>query len=139
MLLAHGTAKRRPLHPHTLPKPLLTPTTPNPHIPNAAGVADIERGQAALAFAKRYELLAPDALANIKLVEVDYSDPDSLAVRGRVVVVDGDTYVGGKAPDVSGEAVEGVGVGANSDPDSLAVRGQGCGGAWRHICGRQGP
>jgi hypothetical protein len=66
-------------------------------------VADIERGQAALAFAKRYELLAPDALANIKLAEVDYSDPDSfsLAAKGRLVVVDGDTYVGGRAPDVS--------------------------------------
>jgi hypothetical protein len=68
-----------------------------------AGVADIERGQAALAFAKRYELLAPDALANIRLAEVDYSDPDSfsLTAKGRLVVVDGDEYVGGRTPDVS--------------------------------------
>lgn len=68
-----------------------------------AGVADIERGQAALAFAKRYELLAPDALDNIRLAEVDYSDPDSfsLTAKGRLVVVDGDDYVGGRAPDVS--------------------------------------
>ena len=71
------------------------------HFP--AGVADKERGQAALSFAKRYELMSGEALSNIKLVEVDYSDPDSFAVpsRGRLVVVDGDTYVGGKAADVS--------------------------------------
>lgn len=66
-------------------------------------MADIGRGQAALAFAKRYELLAPEALANIKLAEVDYSDPDSFALtrKGRLILVDGDTYVGGRSPDVS--------------------------------------
>lgn len=70
-------------------------------------MADADRGQAALAFAKRYELLSPDALANIKLVEVDYSDPDSfpLTRKGRVLLVDGDTYVGGRSPDVSGRCL----------------------------------
>lgn len=77
------------------------------------GVADLERGQAALTFAKRYELMAPDALSNIRLVEVDYSDPDSfpLSSKGRLIVVDGDTYVGDRAPDVSVECVWPGGVG----------------------------
>jgi hypothetical protein len=69
----------------------------------AAGVADIERATAALNFAKKYELLAADALSNIKLVELDYSDDEALAAAlpkrgGRLLVVDGDV-VGGKLAD----------------------------------------
>ncbi len=59
-----------------------------------AGVLDGERGAAALSFARKYELLTPEALSNIKLVEIDPSDVESLAAalprRGRVLVVDGD-------------------------------------------------
>jgi hypothetical protein len=68
-------------------------------------VSDKERAQAALAFAKRYELLGSESLSNIKLVELDYSDADSIAEalprRGRLVVVDGDVVVGGRQGDVS--------------------------------------
>jgi hypothetical protein len=66
-------------------------------------VADIERATAALKFAKKYELLASDALSNIKLVELDYADGDALAAAlpkrgGKLLVVDGDV-VGGKLAD----------------------------------------
>lgn len=61
---------------------------------------------------------------------MDYSDPDSFAIskKGRVIVVDGDTYVGGRAPDVSGESLSlflGGGGGGYSDPDSFALSKKG--------------
>lgn len=80
--------------------------TDRSHIaPAAAGVADIDRAKAALQFAKRYELLDSEALRNIKLVELDYTDVSVLASiiprRSRLIVVDGDVRTGGDQTDVS--------------------------------------
>lgn len=67
-----------------------------------AGVADLERATSALNFARKYELMSREALSNVKLVEVDYSDVEafagSLPKGGKLLVVDGDV-VGGKAAD----------------------------------------
>ena len=75
-----------------------------------AGVADIDRAQAALQFAKKYELLDSESLRNIKLIELDYSDVESLSStiprRGKLVIVDGDVIAGGSQTDVSQTPVQ---------------------------------
>lgn len=71
----------------------------------STGVADVDRAEEALQFAKKYEVLDSDSLRNIKLIELDYSDVEELAStfprRGKLVIVDGDVVAGGNQADVS--------------------------------------